>query len=135
MKNKKIWKLFWQFFKFGIVGISNTLISYIIYTALVAVHFHYLIASVIGFICSVINSFYWNNKYVFGNQQKDNILKSFIKTFLSYAGTGLILANILLYCMVELLEVNVYLAPVINLIVTVPLNFLLNKFWVFKKKS
>ncbi len=132
-KNNKIVKLAWQFFKFGIVGITNTLISYSIYTVLVALHVHYLIASFIGFICSIINSFYWNNKYVFETRQRGSILKNFLKTFLSYAGTGLVLSNILLYCIVDLLHVNVYLAPIINLIITVPLNFFLNKFWVFKK--
>ena len=54
-----------QFVKFGIVGLSNTLISYVVYVAGVRFGMHYLLASILGFVISVLNSFYWNNKYVF----------------------------------------------------------------------
>ena len=54
-----------QFVKFGIVGVSNTLISYIVYVILVTWGCHYLAASLLGFLISVINAFYWNNRYVF----------------------------------------------------------------------
>ncbi|MDR2592249.1 MAG: GtrA family protein [Chitinispirillales bacterium] len=124
-----------QFIKFGIVGFSNTVLSYIIYAALVYAGAHYLIASVAGFILSVLNSFFWNNKYVFkrGNdQQKRNLWDALLKTYISYAFTGLILSNILLSFFVEILHISEYIAPLLGLIVTIPLNFILNKKWAFK---
>ena len=124
-----------QFIKFGIVGLSNTLISYVVYLAGVGFGMHYLLASVLGFVISVLNSFYWNNKYVFqqGDEER-NLWLTLVKTFMAYASTGLILANILLYIWVDVLGISEYLGPVINLVITVPLNFVINKLWAFRGK-
>lgn len=124
-----------QFIKFGIVGISNTLISYVVYVVLVGAHINYLLASIAGFIVSVLNSYYWNNKYVFKKQEDEQRTwwKTLIKTFVSYAGTGLILSNILLIIWIEWLKVPEIIAPLINLFITVPLNFAINKFWAYRK--
>ena len=126
-----------QFVKFGIVGVSNTLISYIVYVILVTFGCHYLAASLLGFLISVINAFYWNNKYVFkvDGTEKRIWWSSFIKTFISYAGTGLILNNILLVIWIDIFQMNEMLGPIVNLFITIPLNFLLNKFWAFKEKK
>ena len=122
-----------QFVKFGIVGLSNTLISYVVYVAGVRFGMHYLLASILGFVMSVLNSFYWNNKYVFGQGKEErNLLKTLLKTFMAYAFTGLVLANILLYIWVDILGISEYLGPLINLVVTVPLNFVINKLWAFR---
>ncbi|MCI9477600.1 MAG: GtrA family protein [Lachnospiraceae bacterium] len=136
MSNQKEWlPAFIQFVKFGIVGLSNTLISYVVYLAGVRLGMHYLLASVLGFVISVLNSFYWNNKYVFqkGDEER-NLWLTLIKTFLAYASTGLILANILLYIWVDVLGISEYLGPIINLVITVPLNFVINKLWAFRTK-
>ena len=122
-----------QFVKFGIVGLSNTLISYVVYVAGVRFGMHYLLASILGFVISVLNSFYWNNKYVFGQGKEErNLLKTLLKTFMAYAFTGLVLANILRYIWVDILGISEYLGPLINLVVTVPLNFVINKLWAFR---
>ena len=130
-----------QFIKFGVVGFSNTLISYFTYLFCLWLFnkfsifekYDYLIAQLIGFVISVCWSFFWNNKYVFsdGNESR-NIVKSFVKTFISYASTGLVLSSVLSFVWVELLYISKVLAPIINLCITVPLNFVLNKKWAFK---
>ena len=88
-----VWNGFVQFVKFGLVGLSNTVISYATYYILVPFHVNKYVASVIGFILSVANAFYWNNSYVFKkeDQEQRSPLQAFIKLFLSYAGTGLVL--------------------------------------------
>lgn len=124
-----------QFLKFGIVGISNTVISYVTYIVLINLGVYYILANIIGFVLSVINSFFWNNKYVFkiSDGGKRNWAYSLFKTFLSYAGTGLILANILLMIWVEYFKLPEWIGPLINLIITIPLNFIINKFWAFRE--
>ncbi|MBE6023223.1 MAG: GtrA family protein [Cellulosilyticum sp.] len=119
-----------QFIKFGIVGISNTSISLGIYYILVYLGSNYILANTTGFIVSVINAYYWNNKVVF---KKGNLkdVKALLKTFTSY-GLTFILSTLLLFIMVNYLHISELIAPVINLIITIPLNFLLNKFWAFK---
>jgi putative flippase GtrA len=122
-----------QFLKFGIVGLSNTAIFYAIYSLLVYINLHYLLASSIAFVVGVLNSFYWNSRYVFKNpERKRNILKSLLRIFLAAFFTGFILQNTLLYVLISLVGISKYVAPLFCLIVTVPLNFILNKFWVFR---
>lgn len=126
-----------QFIKFGIVGVSNTLISYVIYVLLVYLGMHYLAANIIGFIVSVFNAYYWNNRFVFKEQEGEHRIwwKTLIKTFMSYAGTGLVLSNVLLIVLVEWLEMSEIIAPIIILLITVPLNFIMNKYWAFKRQK
>lgn len=131
------WKQFCQFIQFGMVGVSNTLISYVVYALLIMVEVNYLIASVAGFVVSVANAFYWNDRYVFKKEQKEERSKwrTFVKTFTAYAGTGLLLSNILLVVWVDVIGVSQLLGPIINLLITIPLNFILNKFWAFRQKK
>jgi putative flippase GtrA len=125
-----------QFIKFGLVGLSNTAISYGTYSLLVFLGVYYILASVIAFVVSVCNSFYWNNKYVFSSHDNKfyTLFRKFIKTFIAYASTGLLLQNILLWTLVEYFHISEYLAPLLILVVTVPLNFILNKYWAFRDK-
>ena len=126
-----------QFVKFGIVGLSNTLISYVVYVGLITFGWHYLLASLIGFLVSVVNAFYWNNRYVFKKEEgmERTLWSSFVKTLTSYAGTGLILNNLLLILWVDVFEMHEMIGPIINLFITVPLNFLLNKYWAFRERK
>ncbi len=132
----EVFASFMQFVKFGIVGASNTLISYLTYVIGISVGLYYLAASILGFVVSVIHSFYWNNKYVFAadDTTQRNLWKSFCRTFVAYAGTGLVLNNILLYFQVNVLGWSKVIAPLVNLLITIPLNFLLNKLWAFRNK-
>lgn len=126
-----------QFIGFGLVGVSNTAISYFTYLILINFGVYYILASVIGFFVSVTNSFFWNNRYVFKKEdgEKRSPIKAYIKTVLSYALTGLLLGNTLLYIGVSIIHWSRVVVPLLSLIITVPLNFLINKLWTFKNKS
>ena len=131
-----------QFIKFGLIGVTNTLLSYGIYMLVIwiltpyNISFDYLIGSVLGFIISVLWSFFWNNKLVFNKDaEKRSIWKSLLKTYLSYAATGIVLANALLYIFVDLMGISKAVAPFVGLLITVPLNFVLNKYWAFRKEK
>lgn len=131
MHNKeKYSNLIKQFVKFGLVGVSNTVLNLVVYYGLLYLGVHYLIANTAGFLVSVLNAYYWNKKFVFKNLET-KISKSLIKTYVSYGSTFL-LGTGLMFVMVHYLHVSETVAPIINLLVTIPLNFLLNKFWTFK---
>ncbi len=142
--NDKQWETLVQFVKFGIVGLSNTIISYVIYIVALLIFQHnqwmpawdYLVAQIVAFILSVLWSFYWNNKYVFSKQEdtQRNLLQALLKTYISYAFTGLFLNSVLSLLWVEILHISKLIAPIINLLVSVPLNFIMNKFWAFREK-
>lgn len=129
-----------QFVKFGIVGISNTLISYVLNIIVLLglssfnVAWDYVAGNLVAFFLSVLWSFYWNNKYVFTLEEgkRRSIGKALLKTYISYSVTGIVLTNVLSYVWIDVLGISKYIAPLINLIVSVPLNFIINKFWAFK---
>lgn len=131
-KQKNIKEVIKQFIKFGIIGVSNTCISLAIYYILVWFNCNYIIANIIGFLVSTLNAYYWNNKYVFKNTTK-NKFKVIIKVYISY-GVTFIMSTCLLYVFVDVLKISKYIAPLINLCITVPLNFIVNKLWAFKQK-
>lgn len=124
------WAAFIQFVKFCLVGISNTIISFGIYYFFVAINPKlYILGNVIGFIASVANAYFWNSKFVFKKQ--NDRLRTVMKTYAAY-GANLLIGTGLLYLFVDILNISEYIAPLLNLVVTIPLNFLLNKFWVMK---
>ena len=126
-----------QFAKFGVVGISNTVISLCVFwTCHYLLHLHYQIANLIAFIVSVTNAYYWNSKFVFQAQQKawTAHLIPYAKTFLSYGGTFLLNVG-LLQLGVEILHLPAGIVPLCSLVVTVPVNYAFNRFWVFRKRT
>lgn len=120
-----------QFIRFGLVGLSNTGISLGVYYVFILIDKDlYLIGNTIGFFVSVLNAYYWSNKFVFQKSEKGH-LKPLVKTYLSY-GITFLLSTVLLFIMVQYLQVRETIAPLLVLVVTIPLNFLLNKYWSFK---
>lgn len=131
-----------QFVKFAVVGVSNTIISYLIYLVFLRqmqryrlfLRTDYLICSLIAFLISVLWSFYWNSRFTFKQEAKEerNIWKALLKTYVSYSITGLFLNNVVLYVFVSKLGISKDMAPILSLLFTMPSNFILNKFWAFR---
>lgn len=134
-KNKEEFnKLLRQFIKFGLVGVSNTVVSMAVYY--IVLFFDpelYMMGSILGTIVSIANAFYWNDKFVFTGNANDwrSKLKRLGKTYVSYGGTS-ILSNVLLWVEVTFFSVSRGVAPIVNLFVTIPLNFVINKLWTFR---
>ena len=125
-----------QFIKFGLVGVSNTLVAWICYYLFLWIDEDlYIVGSVVGGIVSIANAFYWNDKFVFKSNNNDwrSKLKRLGKTYISYGGTSLF-GLFLLWVEVRFLGVRKLLAPPLNLIITIPLNFMLNRNWTFGKE-
>ena len=125
-----------QFMKFGIVGISNTLVSLIVYYIFIYFGIHYIIANTAGFILGTINAYFWNNKYVFKilEKEKRSHAKTGVKVFITY-GITYLLSTILLLLWVDILGISQTIAPILNVFITTPLNFMMNKFWAFSERK
>lgn len=138
MENKEnLKKAIIQFIKFGTVGAINTVLSYAITNgAYYLLHLHEQISNIIAFVITVFISFMLNGKFVFTeNKEERSFWKSLLKVYASYSITGVFLTAILLYIEEELLGIPHYIATLMNLLVTIPLNFILNKFWAYKEKG
>lgn len=126
-----------QFIKFGTVGAINTVLSYAITNgAYYLLHLHEQISNIIAFVITVFISFMLNGRFVFTeNKEERNFWKSLLKVYASYSITGVFLTAILLYIEEEIIGIPHYIATLMNLVVTVPINFILNKFWAYKEKK
>ena len=161
-------KSFLQFIKFCIVGLSNTIICEGIYVVLLFFGVHYLAANIIGNLISILNAYYWSNKYVFKAEAGEERVwwKVLIKTYATY-GFSMVLSAGLLVFWLEIVKLEQFMGPVlfllgnlgilsglskigivleakilseilaaaINLIITIPLNYVINKYWAFGKEK
>ena len=121
-----------QFIKFIIIGFSNLAISLLTYYILVLLNINYQIANVFAFIFGSINGYFWNKKWVF--KKNGDIKATLIKFYISYIFTWLISA-VLLYLWIDIFKISAFIAPILNLFITTPINYILNKIWVFKKSE
>jgi len=119
-----------QFTKFGLVGISNVFLTLVIYYLLVSVGVNYFISYIIAFATSVLNAYYWNYKFVF-NRCDTKKSKQLVKIYVSYSVT-LLMSVYMMFLLVDVLEISEWVAPLFIIFITVPINFMLNKFWVFR---
>jgi putative flippase GtrA len=118
--------------RFGVVGLSNTAIAWITYYGLTYfAGFHYQAANIIAFFTSVTNAYIWNRLWVFKDKE---INKGTPVKFLAVYGGNLLFGVALAFVFVEIFKINKYVLPPLSLCITVPVNFLLNRYWVFKKE-
>jgi putative flippase GtrA len=119
-----------QFVKFGIVGISNTLITFIVYTILLKVFgVWYIAASAIGFVVGATNGFLLNRRWTFADHVGDSLTPvrwGIVQT----AGLGLNLG--LLYLLVHDAGVDELIAQALATVVVTVSTFLVNRAWTFR---
>lgn len=119
-----------QFLGFGMVGVCNNLICLAIYY--LVIYFNtswYLLGNTLGFIVSTLNAYLMNSKLVFKAKELNKL--RLVKTYCTYL-ISLGISTLLLYVWVNRLNIDARIAPILSLMVTVPFNFLLNRFWVYK---
>lgn len=120
-----------QFIKFCIVGVSNVIINLLVYYLFIYFGASYYTANTFGYCISLLNAYYWNIKWVFSRQNTSgcgSVAKFFCVYIFSY-----FLTMFLLYVFVDIMEFSKLVVPIINVLITTPINFILNKFWSFKE--
>jgi putative flippase GtrA len=126
-----------QFIKFGMVGAFNTILSYVIINVMFYVWgISEQIGNVTAFVITVFISYMINSRFVFRDTaQNQSFLAGLVKVYISYSVTGLFITAALLYLEKNILGIPVYIGSFLNIFVTVPINFILNKFWAYRKKA
>ncbi len=120
-----------QVIRYGFVGLAGTLLSLAIYLPIVWIREDlYIFAYTTCFVVSVVFTYFLNNKFVFDKKEQGHV-KPLIKAYISY-GIGFLIGTVSLYVLVHFFEIPATIAPVLTLGVTVPINFLMNRFWTFK---
>ncbi|WP_255363894.1 GtrA family protein [Butyrivibrio sp. INlla14] len=130
-----------QFIQFCIVGVSNALVSYVINIITLTLQrplgfrYDYMVANVTAFVLSVLWSYHWNNRYVFAEgADKRSRKKTLLKAYATYAFSGIVLNNALSTLWIRVIGFSKYLAPLLNIPFSMPVNFLISKFWTYREK-
>lgn len=122
-----------QFIKFGMVGVVNTLNSWLVYYLLLFFNIHYLVANTIAYFASSLIGYFLNKMWVFKKKEQKN-LNGLVKYYIVYI-TSYFLNMMCMYIIVDVLNISDKLAPILVLFVTVPFNFIFSKLWIFKSKN
>ncbi|MFF5993861.1 GtrA family protein [Lysinibacillus sp. KU-BSD001] len=111
-----------EFFRFLIVGGINTVTTYIIY-ALFLLFLEYNFAYIISYVSGIIVSFILNGKFVF---KVHLTLEKAIKFPLVYVVQYMINFLVLNF-LIKQLAIHELIAPVIVIIISIPITFILSK--------
>jgi len=109
---KKI-AILWQLSKFGLVGVLNTSIDFGILNLLILLT-NYTAGAGIGiinipsFMAAILNSYFWNKKWVFEKSKKSNFYQFVAITFI-----GLLVNTGIVYSLTTIVQPQFGLSPVI----------------------
>ena len=119
-----------QFVKFGIVGVSNTLLTFVVYTLLLkAFGVWYLGASAIGFAVGATNGFLLNRRWTFRDHVGDTLTPV---RWAVVQGCGLGINEGLLYLLVHDGRLDKLLAQALATVVVTVSTFFANRAWTFR---
>jgi putative flippase GtrA len=119
-----------QFVKFGIVGVSNTALAFLVYTMLVkGFGLWYLAASAIGFAVGAVNGFLLNRRWTFREHAGDPLTP--VRWFV-VQGCGLLLNLALVYVLVDRVALDKLLGQAVATVVVVVITFFVNRAWTFR---
>ena len=120
-----------RFVKFGIVGVINTLVNWIIFFILNALGMYYILANIIAYILGTVNSYLWNTLWVFKYKDKASTETTIKFIILNLIGLGLNTG--ILYVLVDLCNLNKFIGLVITTAIVMIINYIVNKLGVFSK--
>lgn len=132
-----------EFIKFGLVGIMNTGVDFLVFTLLMLAGVQYMAAQVVSYAAGTLNSYVVNKLWTFKGQEHGQgdgrkakaggfDRKEFIR-FAGLNGATLLLSLLLLYGFKSGLGLNSFLAKLAVTGFTVLANYAGSKLWVFRR--
>ena len=122
-------KIVRQILKFTVVGGLAFLIDYgLLYVLTEFIGIHYLISSIISFTVSVIFNYILSIKWVFDVNKKQG-LKEFI-LFIILSVIGLIINEIIMYLMVDIMNIHYMISKLFSTGVVMVYNFITRKIFI-----
>ena len=130
--NKKSIK---EFTRFSIVGGLMTLINFVLFYIFIRyLNLTYICSNIISYIIAVILSYYVNVRFTF-TYRKQSTKEEYMK-FIKYCCMRLVVLevdSILLFCFVDILNINVYSSKVIITVILFISTFGLSKYILNKE--
>ncbi|MCX4306707.1 MAG: GtrA family protein [Acetatifactor sp.] len=141
---KKLWDFGWGLYRkheeginYLIFGFLAFVLNYILYFVFAdAVAMHYMAATGLSWVLTVVFAYWTNRTFVFKSQNKET--KAVVTEFVSFIGARVateVLELGLMYLMVDVMAVNDKISKLICQVIVILANYVLSKIWIFKDTS
>ena len=118
-----------QLAKFGAVGATGYIINLAVYSALLGIGAHK--AALISFVVSASSNYWWNRHWTFA-EQKGHFAQQGMRFFV-VALVALAVNQLWLLIFLDWLGWGKIVSQAVAVILVMPLNFLGNKLWIFRR--
>ena len=118
-----------QLAQFGLVGLSGYVVNLVVYAALLGIGAHK--AALVSFVVSAANNYWWNRHWTF-SEQKGHFAQQGLRFFV-VALAALAVNQLWLLVFLDWLGWGKIVSQAIAIVLVMPLNFLGNKLWSFRR--
>ncbi len=141
---KKLWNFCWDMYRkyeegilYLIFGFLAFVLNYVLYFIFAsAMGLHYMVATALSWVLTVVFAYWTNRTFVFKSQNKDG--QAVGKEFVSFIGARVateVLELVLMYVMVDCASINEYASKLVCQVLVIVANYFLSKLWIFKEKA
>lgn len=141
---KKLWNFCWDMYRkyeeginyliFGFLAFVLNYVLYFLFSAML--HMHYMAATALSWVLTVVFAYWTNRTFVFKSKNKD--VQSLGKEFVSFISARIateVLELVLMFVMVTLVGINEYVSKFVCQVLVIVANYFLSKLWIFKEKK
>lgn len=141
---KKLWNFAWDMYRkyeeginYLIFGFLAFVLNYVLYFLFAsALQMHYMAATALSWVLTVVFAYWTNRTFVFKSSNKD--AQSLGKEFVSFIGARVateVLELALMFLMVDCADLNEYISKLVCQVIVIVANYFLSKLWIFKEKK
>lgn len=141
---KKLWDFCWGMYKEHEEGINYLIFGFLAFVLNYVLYFlcssvlgmHYMVATAVSWVLTVIFAYWTNRTFVFKSKNKD--IQSLGKEFVAFIGARVateVLELALMFIMVDCAGINEYISKLVCQVLVIVANYFLSKLWIFREKK
>ena len=141
---KKLWDFAWEQYRkheeginYLIFGFLAFVLNYVLYFVFASMlQMHYMLATAVSWVLTVVFAYLTNRTFVFKSQNKD--VQSLGREFVAFIGARVateVLELAMMFVMVDVADLNEYISKLICQVIVILANYFLSKLWIFKEKK
>lgn len=113
------------------------MLNYVLYFVFASMmQMHYMLATAVSWVLTVVFAYWTNRTFVFKSQNKD--VQSLGREFVAFIGARVateVLELAMMFVMVDVADLNEYISKLFCQVIVILANYFLSKLWIFKEKK